>query len=83
MREKEIIKLRLDEAKDVIETKIPNGLFYCIEKLEDKNIYIAIDNNNGHLWIEEFPDLRRCKHWLMNEIGSRYFIYRLKEDRWK
>jgi len=59
-----IVKLTNEDASKVIETRIPRGLFYTIEKIRDKNIYIGIDNLHGDAWVEEFNNLRSCKRWL-------------------
>jgi hypothetical protein len=57
-----IKKITTDQAKSVIETREPLGLFYVLEN----GIYTGIDNSNGYAWTEEFTGLRKCKLWLNN-----------------
>jgi len=61
-REAEIRKVSHDQAVEIIDTRIPLGLFYYL----DAGIYVCIDNFNGQAWTETFPNLRKCKRWLSN-----------------
>jgi hypothetical protein len=55
-------KVSKQEASDIIENRVPLGLFYTI----DDGVYIGIDNRTGHSWTEEFKSLEKCKKWLTN-----------------
>ena len=55
-----IRKIRYYEAKRIIDTRCPLGLFYVLKD------GIGIDNSNGQAWTEDFPSLRKCKRWLSN-----------------
>lgn len=57
-----IKKITASEADCIIYSRRPFGLFYLIHN----GAYIGIDNSNGHAWVEEFHNLRRCKKWLLN-----------------
>ena len=57
-----IIKINAEQASSIIDTRESLGLFY----VQNINTYISIDNSNGQAWMEEFPDLRKCKRWLNN-----------------
>ena len=59
----EIKKINLKMAEDVINTRVPLGLFYVL----GVGLYTGIDNSYGDAWTETFPDLRRCKRWLSNK----------------
>ena len=56
----EIQKISSEQAKKIIDTRSPLGLFYVLEA----GTYTGIDNSNGQAWTEEFPSLRKCKRWL-------------------
>jgi hypothetical protein len=62
----DIKKVSVEEAENIIETREPIGLFYCIEKSihTGKNVYIGIDNSYGDAWTEEFHSLVSCKKYL-------------------
>lgn len=49
------------EAKEIIDKRIPVGLFY----LNDGNWYIAIDNSTGDAWTEEFKTKKECFDYLI------------------
>ena len=62
----DIKKVTQEEASDIIESRKPLGLFYCIEKSKDnRNIYVGIDNRSGDAWTEDFKSLSTCKRWLI------------------
>lgn len=63
-----IKKLKPVQARAVIETRRPLGLFYVYEN----GVYIGIDNSMGHAWVEEFSSLRKCKAWLRNPSMTVY-----------
>jgi len=48
--------------RQIIDTRQPLGLFYA----QEDSGYTGVDNHDGHAWTEAFPDLRRCKRWLLN-----------------
>lgn len=58
----EIIKLTAAQAENIgfDFDKLPIGAYY----FKDRNVWIAIDNNTGEAWTEEFTNLRSCKRWL-------------------
>lgn len=61
----DIRKVTSEEAEKIIETRVPRGLFYTIEK--DSKIgkpYVGIDNRDGDAWTEDFKSLSGCKRWL-------------------
>lgn len=61
-------KLKPVQARAVIETRQPMGLFYAYEN----GVYVGIDNSMGHAWTEEFSSLRKCKAWLRNPSMTVY-----------
>jgi hypothetical protein len=56
------VKVEPNILRQVIETRKPLGLFYSLED----GTYTGVDNRDGNAWTEAFPDLRRCKQWLLN-----------------
>ena len=52
-----------EEASRIIETSKPRGLFYEI----DGNVYVGIDNIDGHAWVEEFKTKEECLNWLRGD----------------
>ena len=61
-------KLKPVQARAVIDTRRPLGLFYAYEN----GVYVGIDNSMGHAWTEEFSSLRKCKAWLRNPSMTVY-----------
>ena len=57
----EIKKVTPEEAGEIIDTRTPLGLFYCIEN----GRYVGIDNRDGSAWTEDFKSLGSCKRWLI------------------
>jgi hypothetical protein len=55
-----IKKVSKNESLDIIENRLPLGIFYSF----DNKIYIGIDNRAGHAWTEEFKTLESCERWL-------------------
>ena len=46
----------------------PEGLFYYITKDRSGNtLFVAIDNSDGHCWMEEFYSVGACMAWLRGE----------------
>ena len=66
MEDYKITKITSEEANEIIVNRIPLGRFYVLEKGEpgEKNIYVGIDNEHGHAWVEDFKSLSACKRWL-------------------
>lgn len=62
-----ITKVSNEEASKIIATRLPLGLFYTIEKKQEKNIYVGIDNRYGDAWTEDFKSLSSCKRWLKGD----------------
>lgn len=61
----EIIKVSNQEARKIIDTREPIGLFY----IQDLEFYIGIDNLYGHANVEEFITEEECFKWLNRETG--------------
>lgn len=62
----DIKKVTPEEAGQIIETRLPIGLFYTIEKNKNgKKIYVGIDNSTKYAWTEDFKSLSSCKRWLL------------------
>lgn len=59
---KEINKITSEEADNIIENRVPYGLFYL--KDSETGLYVGIDNRTGDAWVEEFNGLAKCKTWL-------------------
>lgn len=55
------------EAIEIIEHRGRRGCF--VQK--DGGTYIGIDNTDGDAWVEEFPDLIECLHWLLGDKEER------------
>jgi len=60
---RKVEKISASQAECIMWSREPLGLFYL--KIDD--VYVGIDNSNGNAWTEEFPNLRKCKRWLLNE----------------
>lgn len=46
----------------------PWGLFYYItEDRSGNTLFVAIDNSDGHCWMEEFYSIGSCMVWLRGE----------------
>lgn len=46
----------------------PMGLFYYITTDRSGNtLFVAIDNSDGHCWVEEFYSIGACMAWLRGE----------------
>lgn len=46
----------------------PYGLFYYITTDRSGNtLYVAIENSDGHCWVEEFYSIGACMAWLRGE----------------
>lgn len=56
-------QIPLSEAKKIIDTREPKGVFYTLETLEN-GTYIGIDNRTGDAFTEEFKTLEKLKEWL-------------------
>lgn len=50
-----------EEAKEIIETRKPRGVFLCMEG----DVVVGIDNGTGDAWTEEFEDRIECLKWLL------------------
>ncbi len=53
-------EITLSEAKEIIKTREPKGIFYTIEN----GMYVGIDNRTGDAFTEEFKTLENFKRWL-------------------
>lgn len=58
-----IKKVSNQEARKIIDTREPIGLFY----IQDLEFYIGIDNLYGHANVEEFITKEECFKWLNGE----------------
>jgi uncharacterized protein YuzE len=59
----EIVKITSEEAKQIIDTREREGLFY----LHEEGKVIGIDNTTGDAWTEEFDTEEQCFRWLRGE----------------
>ena len=57
MKVKEITR---EEAKEIIENRMPFGCFWLQEGAQ----FIGIDNQSGDAWTEEFTSKGACIGWL-------------------
>ena len=57
-----IQKITSIQASEIIDTRLPLGLFYY----QQNKMYIGIDNTTGNAWTETFKTYRKCKRWLCN-----------------
>lgn len=58
-----IKKVSNQEAKSIIDTREPIGLFY----IHDTEVFVGIDNLYGHANVEEFKTKEECFRWLNRE----------------
>lgn len=54
-----IIQITSDEAKEIIDKRVPLGKFYLI----DGDKYVGIDNSSGDAWTEEFDSYEEMRDW--------------------
>lgn len=62
--ETEITKVSFDDIVKIIETRKPEGNFYCYCKGEKK--YLAFYNKESDAWTRYFKDKKSCLDWLAN-----------------
>ncbi len=62
----EIKKISQEMAQKIIDTGEPRGLFYRIE-VEEKALFVGIDNSTGDAWTEAFLTEEACINWLNRE----------------
>jgi hypothetical protein len=58
-----IVVLTSSQADDVIENRVPLGLFICHD-----GRWIGIDNTDGNAWTEEFETKKYCEMWLIGDL---------------
>lgn len=63
--ETEINKVSFDDIVKIIETRKPEGNFYCYCKGEKK--YLAFYNKESDAWTRYFKDKKSCLDWLANK----------------
>lgn len=51
------------ELLSIIDTREPIGLFYC----KEGRIWVAVDNEYGEAWTEDFPSLAAAMAWLVGD----------------
>lgn len=56
----DIKRVTPEEISQVIETRLPLGLFYC----KEGDLFVGVDNSYGDAWTEDFKTLSACKKWL-------------------
>lgn len=56
-------KITREEAYKIIDTRRPLGLFFCV----DDGRYVAVANEGGDAFVEDFPDKAKCIHYLKNQ----------------
>lgn len=60
-----ILQITNEQARQIIKTRKPIGLFYT----KEKDIFVGIDNSSEDAWTEEFLHLEDCLQWLQrNEV---------------
>ncbi|UZW13228.1 hypothetical protein OSC52_15430 [Clostridium pasteurianum] len=52
-----------EQASKIIENRIPLGQFLLLEK----GSFVAIDNQTGNAWTEDFTTLDKCLRYLQGE----------------
>ncbi|MDQ7094286.1 hypothetical protein REC12_11865 [Desulfosporosinus sp. PR] len=64
----EIMKVTPQEATNIINTKLPIGLYRAAGVLNTGSaadgIYIAIDNSDGNALVKQFTHIGDCMQWL-------------------
>ena len=60
----DIQKVTPEMADIIITTRQPRGLFYTVEEVAGKRVYVGIHNEDGSAWTEDFKSLTACKRWL-------------------
>lgn len=75
--ETEINKVSFDDIVKIIETRKPEGNFYCYYKEEKK--YIAFYNKEGDAWTRYFKDEKSCLDWLEKKHIA---FYNEEGDAW-
>ncbi len=59
----DLVEVSNEEALKIIDSRIPKGRFYTIEK----GSYIGIDNQTGEAWTEDFENKLQCFKFLYGE----------------
>lgn len=59
----DIKKVSESKILEIIETRQPKGIFYCLEQ----GMYIGVDNRDGNAWTDEFLYRNQCFSWLKDE----------------
>ena len=63
-KESSIKKVTPEEMLQIIDTRKPLGMFYCISTFCKR--YVACDNRTGDAWTEDFKSLSGAKNWVEN-----------------
>lgn len=61
----DIKEITQEELTEIIETYEPRGLFYMPDVIENRKVFLGIDNSTGEAWTEIFDTLEHCKNWLL------------------
>ncbi|HID0768156.1 TPA: hypothetical protein ACXDAZ_002686 [Clostridium botulinum] len=64
------------EAENIIDSRKPLGTFW----LKENKLYIAIDNNTGDAWTEEFNTKEECFQYLCGTDLESYATYRKESN---
>ena len=62
-KEFDIKEVTTEEAKKIIDSRLPLGKFYVIED----GVFVGIDNEDGEAWTDEFNNIDICYDWLYGE----------------
>ncbi|ARE87744.1 hypothetical protein [Clostridium formicaceticum] len=74
-----IKQITREEASEIIETGLPIGLFYEI----DRDYHVGIDNSTGDVWVEEFNTKEECIAWLKQErLINKKEVYKKALETW-
>lgn len=61
-----ITEITNKEALSIIETRLPLGNFW----LKENDKYVAISNEDGNAWTEEFDTMEECMDYLREEYNK-------------
>ena len=55
-------RVSTNDLMAIIRARQPRGLFYGLDS--KTGVYVAVDNNSGDAWTEEFSSEADCLRWL-------------------
>lgn len=68
MRKFRIQRVSPERVDDIIEHRVPLGLFLT----KEGGRWVAVDNRDGDAWTEDFRRKRHAVRWLRDEGSSAY-----------